>query len=367
MTSTPMRTSRVVALALVVGTFFTAQEVFMDLARRRPELAEQDIVNGLLFWTVWAFLTPVAFVAVRRWPFDGRAVYRPLLAHAAVSSSLALAHNVIALGIEALGLYVSGKGSGSFTETMTRLASPTAFVWGFFIGVLFYSVIVMVYTALRFRGLYAVEQVSAAALQAELTQTKLDTLRSQLRPHFLFNTLNAISVFVTEDAAKAQQMILRLSTLLRRSLDEEAQEVPLQQELSFVNDYLDIQRGRFGEQLTVTLVVDPAVMEARVPVFLLQPLLENAIEHGKSDDGHTTIALRATRERDMLRVTLEDDGPGPGGDGAVREGIGLSNTLARLHHLYGARATVELHAAHGNAEARGACIEIRLPFRAAPG
>jgi LytS/YehU family sensor histidine kinase len=100
--------------------------------------------------------------------------------------------------------------------------------------------------------------LSAAALEAELTGAKLDTLRSQLRPHFLFNTLNAIPIFVTEDADKAQQMILRLSSLLRRSLDEEAHEVPLKHELDFVNDYLDIQRGRFGDRLNVQLAVDPA-------------------------------------------------------------------------------------------------------------
>ena len=136
---------------------------------------------------------------------------------------------------------------------------------------------------MRYRSLYAAEQISAAALETELTQSKLDTLRSQLRPHFLFNTLNAVSVLVTEDADKAQQMLLRLSTLLRRSLDERAQEVPLRQELAFANDYLDIQRGRFGDQLAVHLAIDPAVLNACVPVFLLQPLLENAIEHGKTE------------------------------------------------------------------------------------
>src|SRR5262249_43384669 len=153
-------------------------------------------------------------------------------------------------------------------------------------------------------------------------QTKLDTLRSQLRPHFLFNTLNAISVFMTEDSTRAQQMLLRLSNLLRRSLDEEAHEVALRQELGFVNDYLDIQRARFGNGLEVQLAVDPAVLDARVPVFLLQPLLENAIEHGKSNGKTTTVALSASRERETLQITLADDGPGIGDGEQPREGIG---------------------------------------------
>jgi LytS/YehU family sensor histidine kinase len=177
--------------------------------------------------------------------------------------------------------------------------------------------------------------------------------------------LNAISVFVTEDAEKAQEMILRLSTLLRRSLDEEAHEVPLQQELGFVNDYLDIQRGRFGDQLTVRVIVDPIVLDARVPVFLLQPLLENAIEHGKSDGKRTTIELRAECERDMLHITLVDDGPGIGDSGSVREGIGLGNIRARLDQLYGGRASVDLGPARDVADASGARVAIRIPFREA--
>jgi sensor histidine kinase regulating citrate/malate metabolism len=170
------------------------------------------------------------------------------------------------------------------------------------------------------------ERVSAAALETELTRSKLDALRSQLRPHFLFNTLNAISGLMPEGADKPRHMLLRLSSLLRRSLDEEAHEVPLQQELAFLNDYLDIQRVRFGSRLTVQLAVDPAVLPARVPVFLLQPLLENAIEHGEGDDGRTTIALSAARDGDVLHVTVEDDGPGIAISASMREGVGLRNT-----------------------------------------
>jgi two-component system, LytTR family, sensor kinase len=371
MTSDSMRSSRVVALALVVGTFFVSQEILTDLAGGRPADIAPRAVVVLLFWVVWAFLTPPVLTAVRRWPIDARPVYLPLLVHAAVATILAVLQRIITIGLGSVMLYV--RGGVTAQEALRRNASPVAFVWGVFTGVFFYAVVVMVYTALRFRTMYVAERLSAAelasrsaALEAELTRSKLDTLRSQLRPHFLFNTLNAISVFVTEDADKAQQMLLRLSTLLRRSLDEEAHEVPLQQELGFVNDYLDIQRGRFGDQLTVQLTVDPAVLNARVPVFLLQPLLENAIEHGKSDDNRTTIALSAGRDSDMLHITLTDDGPGVRDSAPVREGIGLRNTRARLLHLYGPGATVELGPANGKTESPGARLEIRIPFRETP-
>src|SRR5439155_17035226 len=178
-------------------------------------------------------------------------------------------------------------------EAVRRNANLTPFVWGIFTGMFFYAVVVMVFAALRFRELYDAERVSAAELEGQLTRSKLDALRSQLRPHFLFNTLNAISVLAGKDADKTQRMLLRLSSLLRRSLDEEAHEVPLRQELAFLEDYLDIQRVRFGDKLQVRLDVDPGVMDVRVPVFLLQPLVENSLQHGVSDDGTSFVALEA--------------------------------------------------------------------------
>jgi two-component system, LytTR family, sensor kinase len=279
-----MRTSRVVALAFLVGVFFVAQEALIQLAAGRPVDVLNDLDVMLRFWIVWALLTPFVLKALRRWPLDAKPAYVPIVAHVSIAAVLASVHSVITLSLYpiARGLF----GTVSLREALRQNASSVAFTADVFTSAVFYAVAVMVYTAVRFRR-------KSAALEAELTQSKLDTLRSQLRPHFLFNTLNAVSVFMTEDADKARQMLLRLSTLLRRSLDEEAHEVSLRQELAFVDDYLEIQRGRFGDHLRVRIDVDPTVLDARFPVFLLQPLLENAMEHGKSDDNHTAIALSA--------------------------------------------------------------------------
>ena len=357
-----MRTSRVIALALLVGTFFVAQEALTDLALGSPLRVASDIEVVLRFWVIWALLTPFVLMAVRRWPLDAKPISVPVIAHVSVAAILASVHSVIALSLGRIGTV-------PLSEMPRQIFTSVAFVWGVFTSAVFYAVVVMVYTAVRFRTMYAAERVNAAelgqskaALEAELTQSKLDSLRSQLRPHFLFNTLNAISVFVTEDADRAREMLLRLAALLRRSLDEEAHEVSLRQELAFVDDYLEIQRGRFGDQLLVRIDIDPAVLDARVPVFLLQPLLENAIEHGKTDDHRTTIALRAGREGDQLRVTLDDDGPGVADATVVREGIGLRNTRARLHHLYGAVASVQLTPASRTPDSRGTHVDIRIPF-----
>jgi two-component system LytT family sensor kinase len=353
-----MRTSRIVALSLLVGTFFVAQGALADLALGKPVRVLDDIDVVLRFWVAWALLTPLVLKALRRWPLDTKPAYVPIVAHGSVAAGLASVHSVIMISVYP----IVGRlfGNVSLTEALRQNPKLLAFTADdVFSGAVFYAVAVMVYTAVRFR-------TKSAALEAELTQSKLDTLRSQLRPHFLFNTLNAISVFMTEDADKARQMLLHLSTLLRRSLDEMAHEVSLRQELAFVDDYLEIQRGRFGDQLVVRIDVDSTALDARFPVFLLQPLLENAIEHGKSDDNHTTIALSARRDDDELRLTLEDDGPGVQDGAMTREGVGLRNTRARLHHLYGAAASVQLRQARPATHSHGTCVEIRIPFSEAP-
>jgi two-component system, LytTR family, sensor kinase len=347
-----MRTSRVVALAFLVGLFFVAQEALVQLAAGRPVPVVNDVEVVLRFWAVWALLAPLVVKALRRWPLDTKPMYVPIVAHVSVAVVLAVLQSSISVVLypTARALFGTGSFRAGLEMALRQDASPVAFTAGVFTGVFFYAVAVIAYAAARFRA-------RSAGLEAELTRSKLDMLRSQLRPHFLFNTLNAISVFVTEDGDKARRMLLHLSTLLRRSLDEEAHEVPLRQELGFVDDYVEIQRGRFGDQLRVQFDVDPAVLDARFPVFLLQPLLENAMEHGKSDDNRTAIALRAQRDDDELRLTVEDDGPGV--QGGASEGVGLRNTRARLYHLYGVAASVQLRAASGS---RGTCVEIRIPF-----
>src|SRR5438477_2344816 len=293
MPSTNARPWRIVALALFAGVFLTAQPMLMNAAAGR-HMTLRGVLLELLFWVVWACFTPFILAAANRWPLGLDMSWRRLLPHLVISILLAPIPDLVYLSLVPLWRFVSGQLPAS--QLLAQLNHGEAEVWGFFMGMLYYWALLVLLTTFRFRGLYA-------DAERQLASSKLDALRSQLRPHFLFNTLNAISVLARKDPDKTQRMLLRLSSLLRRSLDEEAHEVPLRQELAFVNDYLDIQRGRFGDQLTVRLAVDLMVLDARVPVFLLQPLLENAIEHGKGDDNRTTIALSARREDDLLCLT----------------------------------------------------------------
>jgi len=351
-----MRTTRIVALALVAGTLLTAQAVLTQLHTGRPVDVGPTVAAALLFWGLWAVLTPVILLATRRWPLDAQPVYRSILRHVAMSSAMAVIEPVLALGIRAFVLYLSG--SVGSHEALKAVGSPSALAWGAVAGMFFYWLVAAFDLALRLRDRYT-------ALESELYRAKLDALRSQLRPHFLFNTLNAISGLVPQ-GDNAHRMLLRLSALLRRSLDEESHEVPLQTELSFLNDYLDIQRLRFGDQLVIDVDAEPSALGARVPVFLLQPLLENAIEYGEADDGGTTIRLSAHRAGDQLVIRVEDDGPGLASASPIREGVGLGNSRARLQHLYGSRAMVELSPRHDGAELRGTSVVIRLPWAGSP-
>jgi len=200
-------------------------------------------------------------------------------------------------------------------------------------------------------------------LESRLTQANLQALKMQLQPHFLFNALNAISSLIHENPGAADEMVGALSQFLRMSLDVSSQnEVPLPKELEFADRYLDIQQTRFGGRLRVRRDIDPAANAAMVPPLLLQPLVENAIRHGiETRESGGLVTIRVQRHEDMLRLEVCDDGGGFSGRDllAISEGIGLSNTKARLQALYGDRHQFRLVANSPT----GACVSIEIPFR----
>lgn len=201
----------------------------------------------------------------------------------------------------------------------------------------------------------------ALVLTAGLNQAKLDALRLQLQPHFLFNTLNAISTLVHRDANAADELIGDLSELLRLSLQTAAHEVPLARELEFLDRYLAIEQTRLGDRLRVVRDIDPAATAALVPTLLLQPLAENAIRHGlEARRAPGTLTIRAQRDGATLLLSIADDGVGLAS--ASSRGIGLSNSEQRLLALHGDRARLELLAPPEG----GARVEIALPFLTQP-
>jgi len=203
-------------------------------------------------------------------------------------------------------------------------------------------------------------RVDAARLEAEFAQARLHAWRMQMQPHFLFNTLNALSELIHLDAARAADVAAQLSGLLRLTLAADAQTVPLRDELALLERYLALQRTRFGERLEIAVDVDEDLGEIQVPGMVLQPLVENALQHGAVSAGVQRVCVTARREGDALVLEVRDNGPGPRPDGrSPRRGVALANIRARLEHLYGAGAArLDLAAAEGG---RGALARVRLP------
>jgi len=204
-------------------------------------------------------------------------------------------------------------------------------------------------------------EARASQLEAQLAHARLDALRMQLNPHFLFNTLHAVSALVERDPGGVRKMIARLSELLRHTLDSRgADEVPLREELAFLQRYLDIMAVRFQGRLRVTTSVGDDTLEARIPNLILQPLVENALEHGVSRaSGEAEIEIRARRDGEQLVVGVHDRGPGLDADATGLGGVGLTNTRERLLALYGDAASVTMRTEPEG----GAAAEIRLPWR----
>jgi sensor histidine kinase YesM len=223
-----------------------------------------------------------------------------------------------------------------------------------------YWAIVSIVHALAYYTRSQERERKALELENRLADAKLQALRMQLHPHFLFNTLNAISTLVHKDPQAADEMIGNLSELLRATLDTTEQEIPLRQELGLLERYLEIQQARFGERLRIEKEIEPAALEGRVPTLILQPLVENAIRHGiEPQPGPGVVGIRAQRNGERLELAVRDSGTGIKASAKAPEGIGLANTKARLQQLYGQSARLVL-----NRAAKGGCsVEIELPFR----
>jgi sensor histidine kinase YesM len=201
----------------------------------------------------------------------------------------------------------------------------------------------------------------AAALEAESLENRLAAVRARLNPHFLFNALNSVTVLARSGKpAEAANVVAGVTSLLRYVLDDRRTAVPLREELDFTRQYLAVQGVRFGDRLRSSVRSSAEADDALVPQLLLQPIVENAVEHGvaKTLEGGSVV-VDAGFVGEQLRVSVRDDGPGPGSDGD-QPGIGLASTRERLTHLYGERASLELSRVGATGGTR---VDILIPIR----
>jgi signal transduction histidine kinase len=297
--------------------------------------------------TAWAAITPLVFRIARRLGEDvrpasiARAAAWGVVLSAAMSTTRALLH-----GFEHRTGFVCGPWFTLIADYMT-LDLPLC------------AAVLAAGLARRYLAQREAQQARAAAIEIQLAEAKLHALQMQLNPHFLFNTLNTIAGLVESDPAATRTVVARLSELLRRTLEvAHAPEVRLADELAFIRGYLEIMQHRFSDRLTTAFAIEDGLDDARVPAFVLQPLVENAIEHGIGRiRGPGAIELAIERSGDQLRITVRDNGPGLV-EPAARTGIGLSNTAARLAQLYPGRSALRLSAGRE----RGAVAVVELPY-----
>lgn len=305
-------------------------------------------------WLFFGALTPIAYVLARRYPLRRDRVGRAVAAHAA--GALVLCVCWASLGM-LLGLlldrYPAQPGNLLRGYVGWLLVSLP---WSVF---LYFMVLGSLY-AFTYYGEARERESQQARLAAQLAEARLGALRMQLNPHFLFNSLNAITVLVRDrNTRDASRMLELLSGVLRQVLQsEKRQEVTLDEELGFIEQYLTIEQVRFSDRLRVRWTIEPALRDALVPAFILQPLVENAVRHGAmklSEEG--TIEVAAAEAGGDLVLSVRDDGPGyrP----ASGTGVGLANTRARLETLYGEAGRLRVEGAEGG----GTVAAVRFPLR----
>ncbi len=307
----------------------------------------------------WAILFLPILIFVRHFRYERRDWLRGILVHLPAAFLFVFLHSVIYTVVHKLIDGPSEPLRCAFFLAVWRL-----FISAWTLDFSMYGLILTSIFAYDFYSRFQAEQLKSSELKAALADSQLQALRMQLHPHFLFNTLNSISALIHEDVQAADLMVARLGDFLRLTLANSGeQEVTLGQEMDFLNRYLEIEGIRFQDRLSVETEIEPTTLAANVPNLILQPLIENAIRHGiagQSMPGRITI--RARRRINKLQMQVEDNGPGmPSGndDGkACAEGIGLSNTRARLSHLYGSDYRVEL----SEATPHGLIVTMEIPF-----
>ena len=293
----------------------------------------------------WVFLVPLAaatIVLARRFPFDRRNWIQSVVVHVVASLAFGAIH---LMAITPLRVYLAGQ---VLDWPHLRQGFALAVRLLFYLDVLTYLAMVGMYLALHYSN-----------LRTSLAEARLAALRAQLNPHFLFNTLNAISTLALKgDQAAVTETLGRLSGLLRAALDEHTEEIPLAHEIDFLDDYIAIQRIRFADRLSVEKCIASETLDGLVPTMILQPIVENAIKHGvNAQRGAGQVHVSTARLNGSLVIEVRDSGPGFRPTMA-HDGIGLANTRARLEQLYGSESQFEF----GTASGGGGSVRITIPF-----
>ena len=353
----PRHWPTVAGLCLLVGT---AEGLWAGLDPRSPLGLFEQLGMNWAHWGAWALIFPLFPPLVQRFPLDAGRRRRSLAAYFVLAPIVIAGHAAVHLLIASRFVPFTEGGEAEQRTIGIFLGEFARFEVGF--RLLGYMLALAVALGLEYHTRATETARHAATLEAQLAQARFETLKAQLNPHFLFNTLNSISALLHRDPAGADRMLSRLGEFLRLTLENGAgPEVALADELRFTRCYLAIQEVRFSDRLTTEISVEPGVENALVPQLMLQPLVENAVRHGiQRMVGGGRIRISAARSGPGLRVEVSDNGPGPPPAGGT-SGVGLANTAARLEALYGDRFRFDTSGGPG----QGFRVTIELPYRPA--
>jgi len=333
-----------------IGLLFVFQN-YVGMSQEPTQYKWNDLLVGLLsYWYVWALLFPFIVWLARAYPLEAGPTARSLGRHVPAFIFVPVLH----IAIYALFLHAVDGDEKPYLKTSIWLMKS-----GLFFRYLTYAFLLATSYSIDYYRNYRERELRTSRLEAKLAEAQLQSLKSQIHPHFLFNTLNAISSLMHKDVEAADEAISRLADLLRTTLEANgAQEVTLRQELDLLKQYIEIEKLRLGTRLIVVMNVEREALEAMVPNLLLQPIVENAIRYGVSAQSRTgTVTVAAGRADRTLEVRVSDDGPGL--PEHFEEGIGIGNTRARLRTLYGTNQSFAMTGGPSG----GVCVTFRIPFR----
>jgi two-component system, LytTR family, sensor kinase len=314
------------------------------------------VVLNCTYWYLWALFTPAIVWLSQRFRFEWQGLLRAILVHLPAVALFSFAH-IAAMGALQWWFVTMDGRQFSWWYEVKRNALQN-FDW----EMMTYWAIAGLSHAVLYYGESRRRALRASQLETRLVEAQMAALRQQLQPHFLFNTLHAISSLMHKDVESADRTLMRLSDLLRMTLENMGEpEIPLQAELDFLAKYLEIEQTRFADRLFVRFDIQPETLDVLVPTLLLQPLVENAIKHGisrKAGAGHIQISAR--RDDTKLWIEVRDDGLGLSENAliALQKGIGVSTTRARLQHQFGADFRFEFHRLD-----EGVAVVVALPWR----
>jgi two-component system, LytTR family, sensor kinase len=353
-----MRREALVILATWTGiAFLLAWQQYVTLsAGDSPTTFGRVLLANGIQSGAWALITPAIVALARRFPIQRTTWMRAALVHLAAALVVAVVERWI--------LRATLPWSSPFAGTFL-LPFHLSYVRVLFTNLIFYAGILAITLAVDYARLMRDRELDAVRLAEQLSTAQLQALQAQMHPHFLFNTLHSASMLSLLDPPAAHRVLVQLSDLLRRTLGTSRRlEVPLHEELDFIERYLAIEQTRLGDRLTVSLDADEEVLNALVPSLLLQPLVENAVRHGIGRrPAGGTVRVTARLRDGRLALEIEDDGPGltPQISRSDRSGMGLANVRERLERAYGVDHTMEL----APSPMGGLLVRIRIPLRLA--